>query len=326
MSTRRSFIKKSALGISVFTIPRELFPYAPSNEKGKKPVVISTWRHGVAANEAAWKTLQAGGSALDAVEKGVNVSEDDPNVTSVGYGGLPDETGRVTLDACIMNWKYESGAVAFVQNYKNPISIARKVMEETNHIFIAGQGAEEFAEKMGFQKQNLLTENAKQVWLKWKAEHPHGANWKAYPDPHNHDTISMLALDNEGRLSGACTTSGLAWKMHGRVGDSPIIGAGMYCDGEIGAAGATGKGEAVIKICGSFLVVEFMRHGMSPQKACEEAVKRLLKANPDKPQVGFIALNTKGEVGAYAVKSKFQYALYREGKNTLIDAGHVIKG
>jgi isoaspartyl peptidase/L-asparaginase-like protein (Ntn-hydrolase superfamily) len=279
----------------------------------------------VAANVVAWNILSKNGSSLDAVEKGVNVSENDPEVTSVGYGGLPDETGRVSLDACIMNWKGECGAVAFVQKYKNPISIARKVMEKTQHIFLAGEGADEFAKKMGFEETNLLTDSSKQKWLEWKAKYPNGLNWKAFPDPQNHDTIGMLALDSEGHLAGACTTSGLAWKIHGRVGDSPIIGAGMYCDGEVGAACATGKGEAVIKVCGSFLVVELMRGGMTPRRACREAVKRLIRFNPDKPQVGFLALNKRGEFGAYSVEKGFQYALYRDGKNELFDAQHALQ-
>lgn len=325
MSTRRTFLKSSALGLGAFTFSK-LHLYADSLQHEKiEPVVISTWKHGVAANEAAMQTLMNRKTALDAVEQGVRVAESDPNVTSVGYGGLPDENGKVSLDACIMDWTGRCGAVAFVQHYKNPISIARKVMEGTEHIFLVGKGAEDFAKKMGFKEQNLLTEYSKKKWLEWKAQKPRGSNWKVSPDTHNHDTIGMLALDYEGRLAGACTTSGLAWKIHGRVGDSPIIGAGMYCDGEVGAAAATGLGEAVIRMCGSFLIVELMRNGASPQKACQEAVRRLIKMNPGKPQIGFIALNKDGEIGAYSVQRGFQYALYRNGKNELIDSRYELR-
>lgn len=325
MATRRDFLKSSALGVGAVLVHQSSINDSLLSTPLKKPIVISTWKHGLAANEAAWKILSAQGPALDAVEAGVRVSEDDPEVTSVGYGGMPDETGRVSLDACIMDWQGRCGAVAFVQKYKNAISIARKVMEDTKHIFLAGEGADEFAKKMGFKEQDLLTENARKKWLEWKATHPDGDNWRKKIDAKNHDTIGMVALDASGHLAGACTTSGLAYKMHGRVGDSPIIGAGMYCDGTVGAAAATGLGEAVIKICGSFLVVEFMRQGMSPQKACEQTIKRLIRFNPEKPQVGFIALNKKGEFGAYAVGKGFQYALYRDGKNELNDSKWEVK-
>lgn len=322
MSNRRTFLKTTAAGIALSALPRALAHPENLFSPAGKPLVISTWNHGLAANDAAWKILAENGYALNAVEKGVNVSEDDPRVTSVGYGGLPDETGRVTLDACIMNEKGECGAVAFVQNYKNPVSIARKVMEQTRHVFLVGAGAEEFARAMGFPEQDLLTPESRRRWLEWKSslKGKDPANWKYDPGRENHDTIGMLALDGAGRLAGACTTSGLAWKLHGRVGDSPIIGAGMYCDGEVGAAAATGVGEAVIRVCGSFLIVEMMRNGASPQKACEEAVKRVVRYSPDKPQVGFIALNRAGEIGAFSVQKGFQYALFTGGKNTLVDA------
>ncbi len=322
MSNRRTFLKTAAVGIGLSVLPRPFLRADGRLPAAGDPLVISTWNHGLAANEAAWKILSGGGYAFDAVEKGVNVSEDDPRVTSVGYGGLPDETGRVTLDACIMNEKGGCGAVAFVQNFKNPVSIARRVMEETRHIFLVGKGAEDFARAMGFPEQDLLTPESRKRWLQWKSslQGKEPVNWKYESAPGDHDTIGMLAIDAAGRLAGACTTSGLAWKIHGRVGDSPIIGAGMYCDGEVGAAAATGVGEAVIRVCGSFLVVEAMRNGASPQKACEEAVKRVARFSPDKPQVGFIALNRAGEIGAFSVQKGFQYALCNSGKNTLIDA------
>jgi len=279
-----------------------------------KPVVVSTWKFGLQANEAAWAVLATGGRALDAVEQGVRVAEADPNNGSVGIGGTPDEQGRVTLDACIMDEKGDCGSVAFLQNILHPISVARKVMEETRHVMLVGKGAEEFAYEMGFKKVDLLTPEAKARWEKWRAENEEGK--KQEINAENHDTIGMLALDKDGNLSGACTTSGAGFKMHGRVGDSPIIGAGMFVDNEVGGAVATGWGEAVIRIGGSHLVVELMRQGHSPEEACRLAVERLISKNPDwkEIQVGFLALNKKGESGAYCIQPGFQYAAY-DSKN-----------
>ena len=243
-------------------------------------------------------------------EKGVNVTEADPNNSTVGIGGTPDEQGFVTLDACIMDETGDCGAVAFLQNILHPISVARKVMEETRHIMLVGKGAEEFAYKMGFEKTPLLTDEAKERWEEWRAENSEGG--KAEINVENHDTMGMLALDADGNLSGACTTSGAGYKIHGRVGDSPIIGAGLFVDNNVGAATATGWGEAVIRICGSHLVVEYMRQGYSPTEACRLAVERLIEKNPDwrEIQIGFLALNKKGEYGAYCIQPGFQYAAY----------------
>ncbi len=292
-----------------------------------KPTVISTWKHGLAANEAAWKVLISGGSALDAVEQGVRVAEDDATVTSVGYGGMPDETGQVTLDAAIMDWRGNAGAVAFLEHIKNPISVARLVMEETKHVMLAGEGALEFALAHGFEKTDLLTEHARNRWLDWNALSDK-ANWRPpMPNEEDHDTIGLLALDSDGNLSGACTTSGLAFKKRGRVGDSPIIGAGLYVDNEVGAAAATGNGEQVIRACSSFLVVEKMREGMTPQQACELAIKRMLKMNGTRDfQVGVIALSKKGEIGAASVRKDFQYAVYKDGENTLWNSVCFVEG
>ena len=275
-----------------------------------KPVVVSTWKFGMQANEAAWDVLSKGGRALDAVEKGVNVTEADPNNGTVGIGGTPDAQGFVTLDACIMDETGDCGSVAFLQNIVHPISVARKVMEETRHIMLVGKGAEEFALKMGFERTPLLTDKAKARWKKWKAENSEAGT--AEINVENHDTIGMVALDKDGNLSGACTTSGVSYKIHGRVGDSPIIGAGLYVDNDVGAATATGWGEAVIRICGSHLVVEYMRQGHSPTEACRLAVERLIKKNPNWRdfQIGFLALNKKGEYGAYCIQPGFQYAAY----------------
>lgn len=282
-------------------------------------IVISTWKHGVEANKVAWDILQNNGRALDAVEKGVMVTEADPNCTSVGYGGMPDREGNVTLDACIMDEKGNCGGVAFLKNIKHAIAVARKVMENTPHILLVGEGALSFAKQEGFNEENLLTENAKERWKKWLQDHPQD---QMFIDQHNHDTIGMIALDKYGNLSGSCTTSGLAWKYHGRVGDSPIIGAGLYVDNQFGAACATGKGEAVIKMAGSFLIVELMRQGKSPQVACEIAVQRIAEQQKDYTtfQVGFLALNKKGEHGAYALQKGFQYSINTNYQSDLLDS------
>jgi len=291
---------------------------------GRAPVVISTWKHGIPANDDAWKVLAAGGAALDAVEAGVRVPEADPTVMSVGYGGLPDEECRVTLDASIMGPDGRAGAVACVEHYMHPISIARKVMESTDHVLLVGEGAEEFARKNGFEKRELLTEAAREEWIKWKASLTDRDDW--FPKDLDHDTIGMVAIDGRRDLAGACTTSGLAFKIHGRVGDSPIIGAGMYVDNEVGAAAATGKGEEVLRTCGSYLVVEFMRSGLSPQQAVRKALERILKRHAATPtfQVAFVALSKEGEIGALSLQKGFQYALAVDGKNELIDAEHLL--
>lgn len=275
--------------------------------------MLSTWRHGLDANKAAWTILDRAGSALDAVESGVRVTESDPESQSVGLGGLPDREGKVTLDACIMDHESNCGAVAFLQNIENPISVARRVMENTPHVFLAGEGAYRFAREEGFPHTELLTEKSRQAWEKWKADEQ---SKKPPINQENHDTIGMLALDAKGNLSGACTTSGWAYKLHGRVGDSPIIGAGLFVDNEVGAACATGMGEAVIRIAGSATVVELMRHGYSPQQACKEAVERIKAKHKDLDglQVGFLALNKSGEVGAHSVYAGFDYA-YRDAQS-----------
>ena len=318
---RKAFINRSIMAISglSFMPNMKVYPQASSSSRGSRPRVISTWQHGMAANEAAWDVLTQGGRALDAVEKGVNVAELDPEVTSVGYGGYPDRDGIVTLDACIMDEQGDAGSVTFLQHIKTPVSVARLVMENTPHVMLSGEGALQFALAKGFEKEELLTDFSRQSWEDWKK-----SNTNMPVDLHNHDTISMLAIDKQGDLSGACTTSGMAFKYHGRVGDSPIIGAGLYVDNEIGAAGATGVGEVIMKILGSHSIVENMRHGYSPQEACEETVQRALKKVPDarNQPIYFIAMNKEGEFGAYGTNAVFNYALYTEEKgNRLIQAG-----
>ena len=326
MTSRRDFIKKSALA-SAFVIGG--MPKIGNAKKApmgaaRKPVVISTWSFGVPANDAAWKVLTAGGRALDAVEAGVKVPEADPKVNSVGLGGLPDRDGHVTLDASIMDENGNCGSVAFLEHIMHPISVARMVMEKTPHVMLVGEGALQFALENGFKKEGQLTSEAKEAWEKWKKENNYSS---PKIDKTNHDTIGMIAIDSSGNLSGACTTSGLAWKYHGRVGDSPILGDGMFVDNEVGAACSTGKGEAVMKICGSAMVVEMMRNGKSPQEACEEIIKRIAHKQKDYKdfQVGFLALNRNGDVGAYALQKGFQYALAVDGENKLYDSDYLNK-
>ena len=284
----------------------------------KKAIVLSTWKHGLNANKKAWEILKEKGAALDAVEQGVMVAESDPEVTSVGYGGMPDREGNVTTDACIMDHEGNCGGVAFLKNIKNAVAVARKVMEETPHHLLVGDGALQFAKQQGFTEQNMLTENAKKRWESWMDNHPQDA---MFIDLHNHDTIGMIALDNHGNLSGSCTTSGLAWKYYGRVGDSPIIGAGLFVDNKYGAACATGQGESVMKMSGSFLIVELMRQGKLPQEACEIAVHRIIEGQRDSHefQVGFLAINKKGEYGAYSLRKGFQYSINTAEREELVD-------
>ena len=282
------------------------------------PIILSTWNFGLPANEVAIKALSDGGNAMDAAEAGARHAESDEQNNSVGYGGLPDENGNVTLDACVMDSNGNAGSVAFIQNIKHPVSVARRVMEETKHVMLVGEGARQFAVSKGFKEIDLLTAKSKKEWKKWLKE-------RREMTPHEtHDTISVLVQDKNGDLAGACTTSGWAYKMHGRVGDSPIIGAGLFVDNEVGSAAATGLGEEVIKTTGSFLVVELMRQGYSPNEACSEALNRVIKAHNGNPdfQIGYIALRKDGEAGAACLKWSFDYALAKDGVNKL----HNIKG
>jgi L-asparaginase/N4-(beta-N-acetylglucosaminyl)-L-asparaginase len=320
MISRRSFLRASATGALAPVLAGACATSDTPSGPAIRPVSIATWNHGLAANDAAWPILVAGGTALDAVEAGVRVPEADPSVTSVGYGGLPDRDGHVTLDACIMDERGRCGSVAALEGIMHPISVARKVMELTPHVMLVGQGAQDFALANGFEVQDLLTPEAEEAWRRWKAEH---GPERPPINVENHDTIGMLTLDASGNLSGACTTSGAGFKYRGRVGDSPIIGAGLYVDNEVGGATATGWGEAVIRAVGCFLVVELMRQGHSPGRACEMAVDRVIAKNPDwrEIQVGFLALNRKGEYGAFCIAPGFDYAVQTpEGGNRLVDS------
>lgn len=330
---RRNFIKKasvSGLGIiaassfiSCDENAKEKSAVIASNTESVKPLVIATWKTDLAVETAA-KVLENGGNALEAVEQGCRIEEANEKGQSVGKGGLPDRDGNVTLDACIMNSQGDYGAVLGVKEIKHVISVARKVMEETPHVMLVGEGAKQFAISQGFEPENLLTEASKKAWEKWKEK----SEYKPIINIENHDTIGMLAIDKNGDISGACTTSGLAYKMAGRVGDSPIIGGGLFVDNEIGGASATGLGEEVLKTVGSFLIVELMRQGKSPQEACEEAIGRIVnKPNSDYKnfQVGYIAVNKKGETGAYSIHEHFSYNVYKNKENKNIKSDFYIK-
>src|ERR1041385_2125976 len=309
MTTRRSFLKWSAMSAALASVTKSYAKEIPMTESEIKPIVLSTWKHGVDANADAWKVLSAHGKALDAVEKGVMNCENDMGNRSVGLGGLPDRDGHVTLDACIMDEKGNCGSVCFLEHIKHPISVARMVMEKTPHIMLVGEGALKFALDNGFTKENFdRTPGSDEAWKEWLKK----SEYKPIINFENHDTIGMIALDMDGNLSGSCTTSGLSYKMHGRVGDSPIVGAGLFVDNTVGAATATGTGEEVIRIAGSHTVVEMMRQGHSPDEACRIAVERVSKSpkNVHEMQIGFLALNKHGEFGAFALQSGFQYALY----------------
>jgi isoaspartyl peptidase/L-asparaginase-like protein (Ntn-hydrolase superfamily) len=302
--------------------------WAQSTRKKKLPpfmtgLVISTWNAGLTANEHAWKSLLEGGKALDMVEKGVNAIEADFTNRYVGLGGLPDREGHTTLDACIMDSNGMAGSVMCVEQVKYPSSLARLVMERTPHVQLVGEGAQQFAVEQGIQLDNFVSDEAQKMYEEWLQK----SEYKPIINAENHDTIGLLAIDLQGDLAGVCTTSGMAYKMRGRVGDSPIIGAGLYVDNEIGAATATGLGEAVVRTCGSFLVVELMRQGMDPQRACESAVERIRSkhTNVKDFQVGFLAVNKAGEVGAFSVQPGFTYALHKNGINQIFNAPSMFK-
>ena len=273
---------------------------------------ISTWKT-TEANQKAGQMLDKGEHALDAAVAGVAIEEENPKNTTVGYGGAPDRTGKVTLDACVMNHLGDCGSVVAVENIVNVARLAKDVMEKTPHVMLSGKGAEEFAISQGYKKTDLLTDQSKKEWEEWLKDQ----DYRPIINIENHDTIGMLCIDKNNNISGACTTSGLAYKMKGRVGDSPIIGSGLFIDNKIGGAVATGLGEEVVKTVGSFLVVELMRQGLSPQEACEKAVKRIVSNNSqeNKFQVAYIAMNKKGEVGSYSIEPGFTYMDYVNGEN-----------
>ncbi|MEZ0609931.1 isoaspartyl peptidase/L-asparaginase family protein [Fibrella sp. WM1] len=332
MPSRRRFLRLGAMLPSLSWTNL----WAANAPAPQRPVVISTWDSGVTANKAAWAMLKANGRAIDAVEQAGIAIENEPSCC-VGLDGNPDRDGFVTLDACIMDDRFNCGSVAFLERIKHPISVARKVMENTPHVMLVGSGAQQFAVANGFAlepaKLSADAEKAYREWLKKSEYKPviNIENTKSAPqrgrgpyDPmqfspnyfddgsFNHDTMGTVALDAAGNLSGMCTTSGMAFKMRGRIGDSPLIGPGLYVDNEVGAVTGSGQGEEVIRMCGAHTIVEAMRHGLSPKEACQRAIERIVKRDPARAkdfQVGFIAVNKQGEIGAFSVQKGFSYTL-----------------
>jgi len=326
MINRRRFIHATAFTSFASLFSKNSWAAVPTGAVKDKPIVISTWDAGIEANKAAWEILKNKGRALDAVEKGVMVTEASQNCC-VGLSAYPDRDGFVTLDACIMDEFFNCGSVAFLERIKHPISVARRIMEKTPHVMLVGNGAQQFAIEHGFvleeQKLSADAQRAYDDWLKTSEYKPVINIENKKGQQFNHDTIGMVAMDANGNLSGSCTTSGLSFKMRGRVGDSPIIGAGLYVDNEVGACTATGVGEEVIRISGSHTVVELMRQGLSPEAACKKAIERIIKIKKEKIkdiQVAFLALNKKGEVGSFAIQKGFSYAIRNNSTEKLIPA------
>jgi isoaspartyl peptidase/L-asparaginase-like protein (Ntn-hydrolase superfamily) len=329
MTDRRRFLQLSALGTAALaagcgapsTDEQPAASSPPASGPVKGPVVLSTWDHGLPANAKAWSVLGQGGSVLDAVEQGVAVVESDLTNRSVGLGGNPDREGFVTLDACIQDHDGRAGAVAFLQDIEHPISVARAIMERTPHLMLVGEGAQRWALANGFPLKKVDLPEVRAAYEQWLLT----SEYKPISNIENHDTIGLVAMDGSGQLAGSCTTSGMAYKIHGRVGDSPIIGAGLFVDGDVGAACATGTGELVIRIAGSHTVVELMRQGVEPEEACRQAVQRVLAKNPGLSghQVGFLALRKDGVHGACSLVKGFNYALHNPDGNLLFDAPFV---
>ena len=279
-------------------------------KRNTNPIVITTWKHGFKGCEESYKILKENNNSIDAIERGINTTEADPKVRTVGYGGYTDIDGKVTLDACIMDHKGNAGSVVYLEGIKHPISVARKVMENSNHVMLAGTGAQKFALKNGFKQENILHKQSKKDWIKWKDDK---TKLKNLINEDNHDTVTMLAIDKKGDIAAGSSTSGLRYKLNGRVGDSPIIGSGIFVDNSIGCSGATGHGEEIMKTVGSFLIVELMRQGYHPQKACEEAIKRIaVKHKKIDFQAAYIALRIDGEIGAASINDGFSYILSKD--------------
>ena len=319
-TTRRAILATPAAALAGGAVAR---PSAPA-------VMVSTWDFGAAANAAGIAVRASGGSALDMVEAGGRVAEADESNSSVGLGGLPDRDGRVTLDACIMAWNGDIGSVCALEDVVHAVSVARRVMERTPHTMLVGEGARSFAIEQGFEPQNLLTPAAEAAWREWLKTanyapriNSENTDWRSMPGgPGNHDTIGLLAIGADQRMAGACTTSGMAFKMRGRVGDSPLIGAGLYVDDEVGGATATGVGEDVVRVTGAHAVVEAMRHGMDPVAACRSVIERLARlrgARVAASQVALLALDKTGRAGAFALQPGFTYAVTDAAGQTRIE-------
>ena len=320
---RRRFLKSSAMALVGGTVFHRatgapMLPLAELQAQGA--VIVSTWPFGQPANEQALKVLQSGGTGLDAVEQGVHVTENDASNPSVGLGGIPNADGVVQLDACIMAGPgHRAGSVGALAGFRHPISVARRIMETTRHVMLVGEGAAKFAAENGFERGPLVSLAQKKAWQKWQSDQANKApTTKAKTPtsptakkPKNHDTIALLLLTTDGHLYGGCSTSGWGYKIAGRVGDSPILGSGLYVDDEIGAAGATGIGENVMRYCGSFLVVEYLRQGLHPQDACQETIRRIARMDPKgfDLSINFVALDKKGRFGAAGTGSGFEYSV-----------------
>lgn len=331
---RKKFLQLSSLGLIAIKLPKFSKPV-------QKPIVISTWDSGMPVNAEAWKILSEKGKSVDAVEAGAIYIEKTINCC-VGLGGYPDRDGIVTLDACIMDEKANCGSVAGLEKIKHPISVARKVMDTTPHVMLVGQGAQQFALQNGFKLESgELSDDAKKAYKQWlekskynpeiniEKKQGNGPFAPMFFDDGtlNHDTMGLVAMDDSGDMSGAVTTSGMAYKIHGRVGDSPIIGAGLFVDNEVGAATSSGLGEEVIRICGTHTVVEYMRNGFTPEQACKKACERIVNRNPEKAktlQVGFLALNKKGEYGAYAIQKGFVFSVKSDTENKIHESKYLI--
>lgn len=335
---RRHFIKLPLLSAPFLIFDKALGQKREtlSAQKVKLPAVVSTWDSGIRANAAAWPLLQKGGRALDAVEAAGRATEAEISCC-VGLGGNPDRDGKVTLDACIMDGNGDIGGVAFLERIKHPVSVARKIMESTPHVLLSGEGAQQFAVENGFPLESgELSPDAEKAWNEWLKESKYKpvinieniqpqrvserfAPYRFKDGSFNHDTMGTIAIDAKHKISGMVTTSGMGFKMRGRVGDSPIIGAGLFVDDEVGAATSSGVGEEVIRICGTHTIIEQMRMDRSPEQACREAIRRIVKRDPVKAkemQVGFIALSRKGEIGAFSILKGFTYSITNEQYQT----------
>ena len=321
---RRNFMKSVAgaatLGTAELASPESSGASLPG-ETG--PAFLATWAHGKPAVDRAAEVFRSGGSLLDAVERGINVPESDPSVTSVGYGGLPNAEGVVELDAAIMDGtKHRAGAVCSLRSIKNPISVARLVLDRTRHTTLAGEGAFRFALKMGFHPEQLLTPESLKKWMEWKADPNHKSFWLNPTE--NHDTIGFVATNGKGHVVSGCSTSGLAWKIPGRVGDSPLVGCGVYADDNVGAASATGDGDLMTNYCTSVSIVHNMARGASPQDACIELLEHMAKTDPANKSgdVCVLAINSRGDAGAASMRSgyRLKYALWRAGESQLLEA------